>query len=363
MEPLDQIPAELIEVVQLFDDIISEVLSEEEAILEKIHNFIKGHHKKITQISINSLVELRNRYNHSFESVLFFIIMIEFVKLYPSRKVELFVVFIFSIFLPKRGQQVSIEEYNVFTASIKSEFNLVLEDENMYDEEYEIYIQTYLMMTANLIADVVQIIFETNIELAEFTKIIALSDISNPKHYRSDLSEQMKEKVKEDTKMMTQGSYQKIIRIFQYLEAHYVTEHGLFKIRTNENLAIFYKIVQFYIKYDKPKAFKVLESVKGSIFLTQLRLSNFKFNGNVSGNQKLQQLLKQEEVLQSILRDYFMRDEIKFFEELSELSKVNLNLQDIYQKILIETNSTDIQKYVHMRQQESLDYESIKLLL
>ncbi|MGH1337226.1 MAG: hypothetical protein ACRBFS_13975 [Aureispira sp.] len=360
MIPSDKTPTKLIEIVQLFDVIISDLFSNEAPIIEKVHVFLEEYRTVIAQLPITSLIKLRNEFNHSFESVLFFIIMIEFVKLNSIKNIELFVIFLCDIFIPKRGQQVSLEDFNAF---IDENVAIALENEKLYQNEYKNYIYSYLMVTANLITDVVQVIFETNIELAEFTKIITLADISNPKHYRSDLSKQKKEKVKEDTMKMTQRSYQKIIRIFQYLEIHYVTENGLFKIRNDKNLAIFYKMVQFYIKHDELNALKVLESVKGNIFLTQLRLSNFKFNGDVSTNQVLQQLLRQEETLQTTLRDYFMKNEIKFFEELSELSKVNSSLQDIYQKILIETDNTDIQQYVHMRQQTSLEYEAIKSLL
>lgn len=174
--------------------------------------------------------------------------------------------------------------------------------------------------------------------MAKFTEKIGLADIIS-NSFREDLSIEQKQKLKGSMFNMTKDFYISIFPIYDYLVKTQINTIDAINYQTIEDNQRLIDGIEFYILYDKKKAFLYLEKLKSKIFMENLYLKN---------SNEFQELNNLKEKVFNLQQQAYLQENI--FNYIQELYENKMKLQSMQVKYNID-------------EEDSLSFENVKGLL
>ncbi|MGB1240982.1 MAG: hypothetical protein ACPG49_00570 [Chitinophagales bacterium] len=348
--------------ILVFQRAIQEMINSENNLQIELLQFIQKQHPWIVQLSLPNLIKLRNHFNHSLESVLFFIICLEFSKTFDVLVFREFTVFISSIFLNKNLQQVNIDDFHKLRMDYWPAYgqNLFGKYPNQREKVLKLHkedVAEDLFTAHKKLLDILKVNFETSRELTLFAQILNLDKVEN---LDSKLSIKQKKEAKTSAQKLTFGGYDKVTKLVNYLKFAYATENDMMAFQTDENMQIFKDKVLFYLQVNHVQAFDFLEQMKSSVFLKQLAFQ-VQLESS-SENALLKTLLQKEQKVQKEIKTVFLKKELGNFEEIAYLANKRNVLTAIYQS-LKEVDFNFSTKYQAIRNGSALKFNELKKYL
>jgi len=350
------------EVILVFQEAIRGMIQSGNNLQVELLQFIQQHHKWVAELPLPDLIKLRNHFNHSLESVMFFIICLEFSKTFEALVFREFTAFLSDIFFSKNLQQVSIEEFRQFRLDWWSVYK------NGFFEKYPNQREKVLKMhreeleedlfrAHKKLLDILKVNFETSRELTLFAQVLSLNKVDE---MDSKLSFAQKEEAKISAQKLTHGGYDKVTKLVNYLKFAYATENDMMAFQTDENIQIFKEKVLFYLQANQTKAFDFLEQMKSSIFLKQLAFQIQWTRENSNG--LVEQLLQKEQQVQREIAAIFQKKQLGSFPEMADLAAKRNVLTEIYGQ-LEEIDTHFAAKYQAIRSGNALRFNELKSYL
>lgn len=302
------------------DTLIKHLLTSQN-IKKDILTFIIYNREKLKALDIKALSILREKYSTSLESILFLIALAEISKVIKNRNIRVFLLYI------TQNENISVDKF------IKQEIPF-FDDEKFLEKSFHQslpMVYQYIQKTSN-------IIFETRYKLAKFTEKIGLADIMS-NSFREDLSIEQKHKLKGSMFDMTKDFYISIFPIYDYLVKTQINTIDAINYQTIEDNQRLIDGIEFYILYDKKKAFLYLEKLKSKIFMENLSLKN---------SNEFQELNNLKEKVFNLQQQAYLQENI--FNYIQELYESKMKLQSMQVKYNID-------------EEDSLSFENVKGLL
>jgi hypothetical protein len=307
-------------MIKSFNKLFSRI-SISQNIKKDILTFIIYNREKLEILDIKTLLILREKYSTSLESILFLIALAEISKVIKSKNIRVFLLYI------TRNKDISVDKF------IKQEIPF-FDDEKFLEKSFH----QSLPIVYQYIQKTFHIIFETRYKLAKFTEKIGLADIIS-NSFREDLSIEQKQKLKGSMFNMTKDFYISIFPIYDYLVKTQINTIDAINYQTIEDNQRLIDGIEFYILYDKKKAFLYLEKLKSKIFIENLYLKN---------SNEFQELNNLKEKVFNLQQQAYLQENI--FNYIQELYENKMKLQSMQVKYNID-------------EEDSLSFENVKGLL
>jgi len=261
-------------------------------IKKDILTFIINNKENLRILDFKILTNSREKYSTSLESILFLITLAEISKVIKNKNIRVFL-----LYITQKNEFSTVEEF------VKEEIPFFNDDEFLeksFHQSLPLFYK-YIQGTAN-------IIFETRYKLAKFTEKIGIADIHS-NSFREDLSTSQKEELKGSMFDMTKDFYISIYPIYDYLVKTQMNTTDAINYQTIEDNQRLIDGIEFYIRYDRTKAFSYLEKLKSKIFMESLYLkTKDEFKELNSLKEKVfylqQQAYKQEDIFDYIQELY-----------------------------------------------------------
>lgn len=356
--------------VIFFINRINQILKNKNISLQyAVQDLIFYHQNNFDQLKDVHFIELRNHFQQGFGATIFLIVLIEQTKHFDKPLFRPFTLFVSFHLLRSRGRTLSLEDYHQFIEeqyyqpyNIRAELAVRTDKSVDILKKFKLFLKEVMQedigQSIQMLMDILKITFETNSQLAFFSKEIGMADIDDVTQYRSDLKTEQKLELKRDMLLLAESHFLNTQRVFNYIKTNAITETGHFNLMQETDLNVFFQKIIFFISQNSTKAFEQLEFFKSSIFLERLSISI-----DIDKNKFpiiVQQLLQRESILQQELKEIFTRTILPIsFEILKEIAQNQMELENIYQE-LRQFLFPELNRFIQLRTKKKLSYSVLK---
>jgi hypothetical protein len=348
--------------ITVFNDGI-DALESSEHILKTIFDFIRSHHEMISALTLDQWLIIKNHFCDLYESISFFVLMLEIAKNMPLMLIKEFTLFVDHIILKKITDPVTVDDFIQYKKNDLS-YGKAEEMLSKYPASkeqvmalYKKHLDERLMLSHQYMTGMLRIRLETQAELTGISAPYNEAPLDSDK-FREDLDETQKLELKNGMINMAHSGYNHIRRVKVFLQYAYATEKENFAQTTGASALA--QRVSFYVKTDAEKAFKYLEQAKSALFLQRLSFRTG-FPGHLQ-EERISLMLEKEQNLKKELENIFVAEQVEDFNMLEELSSKRKELDDIYLELSRYPHPA-IKDYIDLRRGLSIEYGDLRKIL
>lgn len=340
------------EVIDIFEKFMVHALDGDVKFPEKLYAFIYEHHELFRSLNLDQLIQLKNQFNHSLESLLFLIILLEYSKIDDNQLLREFTVFCSLTIHSKQHQSISQEGFYEMRDQYYTYGNVA---ESKYHELHTTYLKDQIKRTNQLLGDSAKIVFDTRFK---FMQTIG-TDHESKKLFEEILGNN---KVGFDDKDLMRW-HEAQTQILHFIRLNLGRETSMIQFQDEEAMLFHKAKINLALNISYQAGFEELETFKSAIFNKSLgwqaNISKEQINSLPNG---IQELLRQESNIKKKMKKLFLKEKDLDFDDITEVSKASQTLHQIYHK-LEDQNKPWIQQYIRLSKGDAIKYNEIKALL